>query len=142
MIFFGNIKDGKLSLKSKKKVEQELSTMKDGFVKLEVHYVNQRSLPQNNYIHGVLIPEFRKALVSVGYGEIKTDEQAKRIMKSMFLTREVSNEVGGNPVHYVQDTSDLSKSEMGELIEDVIRFASENCNYQIAYPNEQLKADF
>ena len=35
--------------------------------------------------------------------------------------------------------SKISKSQMNEFIETVIRFAAENLNYIIPYPNEQSK---
>lgn len=113
-------------------------SLKDGKYEISVTKISKRSNQQNRYLHGLLIPEFRKALNSVGYNEVKTDEQAKLIMKSMFLTREMPNESGGKPVHYVQDTSALSKEEMGVLIEEVIQFAATEMSYIIPYPNEQV----
>lgn len=112
--------------------------LKPGKYELSAKKLNKRSLPQNSYIHAVLIPEFRKALNEVGYGEVKTNEQAKMIMKSMFLTRSVEGAPGSKPVHYVQDTHDLTKEEMGVLIDEVIRFAATEMNYQIPYPGEKL----
>lgn len=119
-----------------------LRELKDGRHILEAAPYNRRTNQQNKYLHAVLIPEFRKALNGVGYNEVKTNEQAKLVMKSMFLTRQVPNETGGKPVHFVQDTSALTKEELGILIEEVIQFAAENMNYQIMYPNEQALIDY
>lgn len=127
------MKDGRVQ--NRKPLTVLLQSLKDGRYLLEITKPDKRSLQQNKYLHAVLIPEFRKALNSVGYGEVKTDEQAKLIMKSMFLTRETTN--GEKPVHFVQDTHTLTKEELGILIEEVIQFAAENMNYQIPYPNEQ-----
>lgn len=116
-------------------------SLKNGTYEISVTHISKRSNQQNRYLHGLLIPEFRKALNSVGYNEVKTDEQAKLIMKSMFLTKSFSRQNEDNvieKVHYVQDTSALSKEEMRVLIEEVISFAAENMNYQIPYPGEQL----
>lgn len=111
--------------------------LKIGRHELTAKHLNKRSLPQNAYLHGVLVPEFRKALNSVGYNEVKTDAQAKAVMKSMFLTREIESETG-EKIHYVQDTSELNKDEMGTLYDDVIQFCAEHMSYNIPYPNEQL----
>jgi hypothetical protein len=111
--------------------------LKPGRYELAAKRLNKRSLQQNAYLHAVLIPEFRKALNEVGYNEVKTNEQAKLIMKSMFLTRSMEGAPGSKPVHYVQDTHDLTKEEMSTMIEEVIQFAAENLNYIIPYPNEQ-----
>lgn len=129
-------KDGQLQ--NRTGLTKLFRSLKDGKYEISVTRVSKRSNPQNRYLHGLLIPEFRKALNSVGYNEVKTDEQSKLIMKSMFLTREMPNESGGKPVHYVQDTSALSKEEMGVLIEEVIQFAATEMSYVIPYPNEQL----
>lgn len=136
LFIISQFKDGQLQ--NRTGLTKLFRGLKDGKYEISVTHISKRSNQQNRYLHGLLIPEFRKALNSVGYNEVKTDEQAKLIMKSMFLTREMPNESGGKPVHYVQDTSPLSKEEMGVLIEEVISFAAENMNYQIAYPNEQI----
>lgn len=142
MIFFAKIKDGELQIGSRQKMINEIKNSKDGTVRIEITYANKRTLPQNAYFHAVLVPEFRKALNDVGYHLLKTDEQCKRIIKSMFLTRELPNDEGGKPVHYIQDTSELTKEEMTILINEVIQFASENCNYVIPLPGEKLQFDF
>lgn len=115
------------------------NSLKDGRYNVEVTKITKRSNQQNRYLHGLLIPEFRRALNSVGYDEVKTDEQAKEIMKQMFLKRQVINKETGEVLEYVQQTRDMTKEENGILIEDVIKFCAENMNYQIPYPNEQLQ---
>lgn len=113
------------------------SQLKPGKYLASFKGLSKRTPPMNAYLHGVLIPEFRKALNGVGYDEVKTDEQAKRILKSMFLTRQVTNKETGEMIEYVADTSDLTKEEMSILYDEVIKFAAENMNHQILYPNEQ-----
>lgn len=144
MKFYGKIVDGELQIISAKKVAQEISNLEDGLVELTLKHKNQRSLQQNAYLHGLLIPEFRKALNSVGY-EIKDDVQAKRIFKALFLTRHVENHNKDGvlaEVPIVLDTSTLNKKEMSELYDEVIRFCAEHMNYQIPYPGEKMEIDF
>jgi|SRR5688572_30085023 len=119
-------------------LDKFLLSLEDGTYELDASRINKRSNGQNKYLHGLLIPEFRKALNSVGYDEVKTDVQAKLILKSLFLTDEIFSKDNGEVIKYVKDTSSLSKEEMTILIDDVIKFAAENMNYQIAYPSEQL----
>lgn len=118
--------------------EKLFAEFKDGKIKLEASRMNQRSLPQNAYLHGLLIPEFRKALNSVGYDEVKTDAQSKEILKSMFLKQQVVNKETGEIIEYTKRTRDLSKEEMCILVDEVIKFAAENMHYQIPFPSEQL----
>lgn len=106
-------------------------------VKMEI--ANKRSLSQNAYLHGVLIPEFKTALYNHGYRAVKLDSQAKLIMKNMFLQAEITNEETGEMLPYVKDTSELTTTEMNLLFEEVIQFSAEHLKYQIPYPNEQLR---
>lgn len=122
-----------------KPVRKLFNSLKDGKYNVEISKISRRSNQQNRYLHGVLIPEFRRALNSVGYDEVKDDEQAKEIMKQMFLKRQVVNKDTGEVLEYVQQTRDMTKEENNILIEEVIKFAAENMNYQIPYPNEQVE---
>lgn len=111
----------------------------DGRYVVKITKANKRTLPMNGYLHGVLIPEFKNALRSVGYDEVKTNDQAKLIMKSMFLTDHIVNKETGEGIAYVKDTHKLTTTEMSALFEEVIRFAADKMNYIIAYPGEALK---
>ena len=124
-------------IKNKKSVREFFLNLKDGRYILEADNSKKRTIPQNSYLHGILIPEFRKALNSIGYDEVKTDAQSKLIMKSMFLTRETVNHQTGEMIKYVQDTADLTTTELNVLIDEVIKFSAENMHYEIMYPNQQ-----
>lgn len=123
-------------------LDKALTELKDGRWYVDFQNKNKRTLPMNAYLHGVLIPEFRKALNSVGYAEVKNDYQAKLILKSMFLTGEVFNKETGEVIKYVKDTHDLTTVEMSELFEEVIRFTAANMDYQIPYPGEKMMINF
>lgn len=124
-------------IQNKGTVRKFFESLADGKWLLEADNSKKRTNPQNRYLHGILIPEFRKALLSVGYN-IRTDAQAKEVIKAMFLKRQITNEDTGEVVEYIAPTSGLNKEEMGELIDEVIRFAAENMSYVIPYPGEQL----
>lgn len=139
MEFICHISNGEILNKST--VKKYFDQLIDGRYLVKIENKNKRTLPMNAYLHGVLIPEFRKALNSVGYAEVKNDDQAKLILKSMFLVDSVFNKETGEVIKYVKDTHDLTTIEMSELFEEVIRFSAANMDYQIPYPNEQLKAE-
>jgi hypothetical protein len=117
-----------------------LESLNDGRYKVQVSKTNKRSNPQNDYLHGVLIPEFRRALISVGY-EVQTEEHAKMLMKAKFLKTTIAN-ADGEYLETIKDTRDLTKEEMSNLFEEVIRFCAENMNYIIPYPNEQMQLNY
>lgn len=133
------IREGKVE--NPGEVKKLFDQLKDGKYEVDVSKVNKRSSQQNRYLHGVLIPEFRRALNSVGYDEVKTDEDSKLIMKSMFLKSHSVNQDTGEALEYIKDTSALSKEELNILIDEVIKFCAEKMNYEIQYPNEQLTID-
>jgi hypothetical protein len=133
---------GNLLIINRNKVNKDIAQLPPGLYETKMIPKSERSLPQNSYFHAVLVPEFRNALIGVGY-RIRDDVEAKMILKSMFLTRAIENaDPNAKPVHYVLDTSTLSKEQMWDLVEEVIQFAAENLNYRIPYPNERLKLDF
>lgn len=110
----------------------------DGKYIVERSRYNKRSNQQNRYLHGLLIPELKNALRYAGYDEVRTDEQAKDIMKNMFLKVHTTNINTGEVIEYTKHTSELTKAETNELIDAVIKFCAESLNYPIAYPNEQM----
>lgn len=131
--FFTNIKNG---------IANNPKTWRKHFEKLDGNYMvtiqpaGKRSNQQNRYLHGVLIPEFRLALVDAGY-DVQDNEQAKMILKSVFLKTQITNMDTGEVIDYISDTSSLSKEQLNLLIETTIRWTAENLNYIIPYPGEQ-----
>lgn len=138
LIFY--ISEGKI--KNPKPVRKIFEELTDGRYVLKIEKRNKRSLSQNKYLHGVLIPEFRAALYNAGYDEVKTDEDAKLIMKSIFLKSQIVNHETGEVIEFIKDTRKLSTIEMAELFERVWKYCAENLNYFIAAPGEKLTIDF
>lgn len=118
--------------------KQYLNDLPAGRYKVRIENEDKRTSAQNRYLHGILIPEFKNALRSVGYDEVKTNEQTKEILKKMFLTTQITNKETGEVLEYVRGTSELNIQEMTVFIDEVIKFAAENMHYVIPLPNEQL----
>ena len=108
-------------------------------VNIEISVFKKRSLSQNAYIHGVLIPEFKKAMNECGWDEIRTDQDAKDWMKKEFLSYSIINKKTGEYSNLIKDTSACTTGEMTEFINVAIKFAQENMNYTIYAPNEQAE---
>lgn len=130
------IQDGKIN--NPAKLNEFIRTAKSGRYFAKFQHISRRTLPQNAYLHGVLIPEFTNALRSVGYRVPEGYE--KEIFKETFLKVNLESEVNGQMISYTKHTADLTKEEMSDLIDEVIQFCAENMNYSIPYPNEQLSA--
>lgn len=139
MKFRIKILKGKIEFTSQRSwVNNRIKLLEDGDYTMEIKkYKKPRSLQQNSYLHGVLIPCFREALNGVGYDEVKDDVQTKEILKQMFLKRSVVNKETSKVLEYVQNTSELTTEEMGIFYEEVWKFAAENLNYVIPSPGQQ-----
>jgi hypothetical protein len=117
---------------------KRLKDLKDCYCQIEIFFGKKRTLPQNRYLHGVLIPEFKLAACSAGY-ILDSDATAKAVMKQMFLKDYIRKEGGDEAIETVRDTSDLNTTELNKLYDDVISFCQDMWNYRIPYPNEVLK---
>lgn len=95
--------------------------------------LKKRSLPQNKLLH-VYIGIMAKEL---GYDR----DDMKEIIKYKFLLSERVDENTGEVFKYVKDTSKLSKEECTDLIESLIRWASEQFAVVLYSPGEQTRFD-
>lgn len=121
---------------------KQVAELRPGHVMISINYYSQRTNKMNRYLHGVLIPEFRRAMYDAGFKEINTDLIAKNFMKLKFLKFSTTNEDTAEIIEYIKDTSELSKDEMSRLYDDVIQFSAEYLNRIIPYPNEVLTLNF
>lgn len=140
--FFIDIENGKIV--QKRLIRVKFGKLIDGQYKIKIEKASKRSLKQNAYLHAVLIPEVRKALENQGY-RIKDEVEAKQIFKAMFCTHKIENpnENSDLPIiHLVKDTSNMTKKEISELIDEVIQFCAEHLSWQIPYPNEQTRFNY
>lgn len=105
-----------------------------------VHYLrrekkNRRTNQQNRYMH-LMFSLIQQGFYDIGYREIKTTDDAKYVMKEMFLAYYVENGTGGR-VKMVRRTRDLNKEQMAVFIDECIQFAAENLGVVIPPPNSQ-----
>lgn len=102
-----------------------ISGLKNGSYRVEFKKIDIRSVAQNDYLHGVVFPIVLHGLRNLGYDEIKDNEDVKVFLKNQFLKN--------------KRTRDLSKTEMKDFIESVIKWGAEYLSVQIPYPNEKIK---
>ena len=119
-----------------KAYKQYLNDLPHGRYKVVVTQVDQRSLQQNSWIHAIL-PDLVLALRDAGYSEVKTTEDAKDIIKTLFFKKEITN--GTETIEVIQGTSKTSKLDFTTKAEEIIRWASEYLGIDVAPPSEQTE---
>jgi len=101
-----------------------------------------RSLPQNSYYWGGLIPQVIGALVDNGINRNDLNSEIVHdMLKMKFLKRElVSKE--GEVIEYVLQTSKLTTEEFSIYIDDIVQWSAETLSYVIYLPSEQAMMNF
>lgn len=136
MIFFGIIKDGELKIKSREKVLSDIKAMKDGYVKCEIHYANQRTINQNRYYWGVIVWEIRNRLQDLG--NTFTDENVHDFLKDKFNSKMMIG-AGGEVIGEVgQSTTEISKEDFSIYLEKIFAWCVEFLDLHIPPPMQQL----
>lgn len=111
----------------------------DGCTRLTFEAANKRSNPQNRFLHGVVFPIVCDGLRAAGFDEIKTPEDAKAVVKELFLKELFANHKTGECLTRTKKTSELTTIEMMQFIEDVQKWSAEYLGCVIPDPNQQLE---
>lgn len=117
-------------------IDRMFNELPEGSYELKAESRDKRTLAQNAFFHAIM-PDIQKGLYDVGYRNIKTRHDAKRFVKNLFLRTVEENELTGEKIEVVKDTSELTKKEMREFIDEVIQWAAEYLSLVIYSPNEQ-----
>ncbi len=104
--------------------------------KVIIKEAGRRTLPQNSFFHAIL-PDIQKGLYDMGFREVKTTEDAKIVVKNLFLKTVIKNEETGEEIPIVRETHKLSKMEMMEFLDEIIQWCSQYLNIVIAHPGQQ-----
>lgn len=129
-IFYGQVKDGKLILEKRDRLDKWLLKLK-GRVRLVVEKATpamERTVRQNAYYWGVVI----KMLVEAGHFTI--DDDAHDYLKRLFLKRGV--DFKGKRYEVVGSTTTLTTIDMENYLEKCRLWAAQELQIVIPYPNE------
>jgi hypothetical protein len=120
-----------------KPLKDYLDSLSEGKYKVTVTKSDKRTLLQNDWLHAVL-PGIRDALRdTAGYNEIRTTEDAKDFLKTMFFKKEITN--GIETVEIIQGTSETSKLDFASKAEDIIIWAQQYLGIDIAPSGKQFE---
>lgn len=133
-------KDGQLILRNKTHILKEIEPF--GNAELEITIQKKRitrSSQSNRFYWGVCVTMIQERFKELGHEGI-TKELTHEYLKGRYLFKEVINEATGEVLKLPLSTTELTKSEFSEYLEQVIKFAAESLDIVIDSPNTQLTA--
>ena len=133
--FMLHINEGYIT--NKKGIYHHIKDLKDGSYFVSIKSRKNRSVQQNRYWWSCLIPLVKQGLNDIGYNEVKTNEEAHEVIKSLFLKKYIDNGTE-TALEMSGSTTDLTTIEFNELIANVQQWASEFLGIVIPDPNQQL----
>jgi len=140
-VFLSDVKGGRLQKNASRHIADELARHEGKRVEIKIRRVSsKRTLPQNAYLH-LLFTLFTNELNALG----NTFQmiEVKELLKTKFATMDVFNEATGEVIgQRVKGTSEMTKGEMIEFIDSIIRYGKEMFNFNLPYPNESMTFEF
>lgn len=124
---------------NKKDLKKAIVNLADGKYLFKMERKDKRSNQQNRYLHGIMLPIVKDALREAGWNNIKTIEDAKDFLKIQFLKYDVVNEKTGEIKVMYRNTSELTKLQFMELVQDVSIWLLDFFNIELPLPGEQTK---
>lgn len=98
-----------------------------------------RSLEQNQYYWGVIVPVVMQGLTDAGYRVTK--ESTHEFLKATFNKMELVNEQTGEFLQTIGSTSQMSTVDMMTYFDKITQWAVEFLNVEIPQPGEQIKIE-
>lgn len=131
------VKNGKLQPSTTQSILKVLCGMEGKKVRITLEKVSaKRSIRQNSYLH-LLFNIFTEALNDLG-NEFTPDE-VKELCKAKFCLIDVMNVDTGEVIgQRIKGTSEMTKIEFAEFIENIIRWSADYFHIVLPYPQEQL----
>lgn len=128
MEFFAEILNGKF---------KNVIPIADGRYYVSIKKKNNRSLNQNAFYHGCIIPEFKRGFYEIGYDLTSSD--VHEFLKDRFLKKEIPNKETGEFLEVPVSTATLTTIEFNEFISKCQQLAAEYLNIVIPDPNQQVE---
>lgn len=141
LIYNGKIIDGALKIFNLGKLKKEVKMWDDKNVYIAIYLRRKtRSLMQNAYYWGVVVPIVKDALVDQGWKV--TNKEAHDHLKSEFGKGELINETTGVILETRMSTAKMSTVRFMEYIADIQQWSAEYLNTVIPDPNQQIECEF
>jgi hypothetical protein len=115
-----------------------LPELRVGKYEVEFKHITKRSLNSNKYYWLIMDRYVQPALYDAGWNDIKNKDAAHEFVKSLFLKTKFTNESSGEVVERIRSTTELTKAEFNEYLEDIKMWAAQYLGVAIPDPNQQF----
>lgn len=132
------IRDGQIQ--NPNAVKKLFDQLKDGKHRIDAFPLNQRSIPQNKFYWGLVVPMIQKGILDLGT-EL-TKEETHEFLKARFNAQELVNQETGECVSIPRSTTALSKEAFSSYIEKIQQFGAEFLSIVIPDPNTQMALNY
>lgn len=122
-----------------KEFKEAFNQLKDGKHLITIKDLRKRSIHQNNYYWGVIVPTIRKGLYDAGYDDVQTNDDAHQVLKYVLNKKEIINKQTGEMIHVAGSTAKLSISEFNNFIERICKWAAEYLGIIIPSPYQTIE---
>lgn len=110
---------------------------KDGSFIVKLEPRKKRSLSQNGFYWGIIIPIVKDALRDAGYDEVKSAEDVHTILKSLFIKKQIVNHKTGEVLEVAGSTAELSTKEFMAFMDDIGKWCAEYLSIALPAPGQQ-----
>lgn len=140
-IFYGKTENGKPKIARRSEMDEVLQSFEGKDWQLTIEKKKKsRSLNQNAYYWGVVIPMVRAALHDLGMKLSR--QEVHELLKLKFLKKEIINENTGEVFEYIGGSSELTTTEFMDFTAELQQWSAEYLNIVIPSPNEQVNIEF
>jgi len=119
-----------------KSFSEYLKSLPDGRYKITISKSDKRTLAQSDWFHAVL-PAIKDALRGAGFNDVRSNDDAKEVVKALFFKKEITNGIEVIPV--IKGTSATSKLDFSARADEIIQWGREYLNIDIAPPGKQFE---
>lgn len=133
------VSNSKLSTIATNDIRKAIAELEGKNVEITIKQArSKRSLPQNAYYHSCIVPIIRQGLKDLGY--TMTLSESHEFLKDKFLQDElVHPETSEFLGKRTKSTTELSKGEMVEYIDNIMDFSATILGIVIPPPNTQTE---
>lgn len=141
LLSYGRVTNGLLKLNNKNEFVKDIANFegKEIVITIEIK-TKKRSLKQNKYYWGVVVPLVKEGMIGVGYR--MTKETTHEYLISNFNIIELVNEHSGEILKSIGRTSEMNTKEMIDYFAKITLWSVTYLGVEIPEPNEQLEIKY